>query len=110
MPGERERGLTNKSGVVSEVGDFPDQSAYAPFRTPPPVAELRGALVHDLLRRLWRRVWLHLRKPIRQLRLRPPSVRDRRQRIVRARLRRAGDAEHAAALAARQAAQDRPAQ
>src|SRR5882672_2562850 len=51
-------------GVVADGTGFPDQDAHTPLRTTSSVAHFHGPLVHDLLRRLWRGVWFHCRKPL----------------------------------------------
>ena len=51
-------------GHRHEAADFPDQATHAPLRPAPSLADLHRPLLHDLLRRLRRRLWLHLRQPV----------------------------------------------
>ena len=53
-----------------EAADFPDQARIRRFTRRHPVAHLHRPLLHDLLGRLRRRLWLHLRQPGRGFRLR----------------------------------------
>src|SRR5258707_887993 len=64
--------ITLPEGNLRSVGygaGFPDQDAHAWLHATSSLAHFHRPLVHDLLRRLWRCVWIHCRQPIRRFRL-----------------------------------------